>query len=86
MQQIIAYETDLLEYQDIFNGSKVVKNKVEKLKRIVKKELNIIEKMGGAVAAVENSYMKNNLVKSMSQRVSDIETGEQIVVGVNRFT
>ena len=86
LQQIIAYETDLLEYQDIFNGSKVVKNKVEKLKRIVKKELNIIEKMGGAVAAVENSYMKNNLVKSMSQRVSDIETGEQIVVGVNRFT
>ena len=85
LQQIIAYETDLLEYQDIFNGSKVINKKVAKLKEIVNKELKVIEKMGGAVAAVENSYMKNNLVKSMSQRVSAIENAEQIVVGVNKF-
>ena len=85
MQQIIAYETDLLEYQDIFNGSKVINKKVAKLKEIVNKELKVIEKMGGTVAAVENSYMKNNLVKSMSQRVSAIENAEQIVVGVNKF-
>ena len=86
LQQIIAYETDLLEYQDIFNGSKVIDNKVKKLKEIVNKELKVIEKMGGTVAAVENSYMKNNLVKSMSKRVSAIENAEQIVVGVNKFT
>ena len=86
LQQIIAYETDLLEYQDIFNGSKVIDNKVKKLKEIVNKELKVIEKMGGAVEAVENSYMKNNLVKSMSKRVSAIENAEQIVVGVNKFT
>ena len=85
LQQIIAYETDLLEYQDIFNGSKVINKKVAKLKEIVNKELKVIEKMGGTVAAVENSYMKNNLVKSMSQRVSAIENAEQIVVGVNKF-
>ncbi len=85
LQQIIAYETDLLEYQDIFNGSKVINKKVARLKEIVNKELKVIEKMGGAVTAVENSYMKNNLVKSMSQRVSAIENAEQIVVGVNKF-
>ncbi len=85
LQQIIAYETDLLEYDDIFNGSKIINNKVKELTKKVKNELNIIEKMGGAVAAVENSYMKNNLVSSMSQRVAAIESGEQIVVGVNKF-
>ncbi|MBH71359.1 MAG: Methylmalonyl-CoA mutase large subunit [Alphaproteobacteria bacterium MarineAlpha6_Bin6] len=85
LQQIIAYETDLLEYQDIFDGSKIINNRVKKLKEIVNKEMRIIEKMGGAVAAVENSYMKNNLVKSMSQRVSAIENAEQVVVGVNKF-
>ena len=85
LQQIVAHETDLLEYDDIFNGSKIIKNKVNKLIQTVNKELKIIEKMGGAVAAVENSYMKNNLVKSMSKRVSDIEKGEQTVVGVNKF-
>ena len=85
LQLIIAYETDLLEYQDIFDGSKIINNRVKKLKEIVNKEMRIIEKMGGAVAAVENSYMKNNLVKSMSQRVSAIENAEQVVVGVNKF-
>ncbi len=85
LQQIIAYETDLLEYDDIFNGSKIINNKVKKITEIVNKELKIIEEMGGAVAAVENSYMKNNLVKSMSQRVAAIENAEQIVVGVNKF-
>ena len=85
LQQIIAYETDLLEYQDIFDGSKIINNRVKKLKEIVNKEMRNIEKMVGAVAAVENSYMKNNLVKSMSQRVSAIENAEQVVVGVNKF-
>ena len=86
LQQIIAHETDLLEYQDIFNGSKVINMKVKKLIETVNKELKIIEKMGGAVAAVENSYMKNNLVKSMSHRVAAIESAEQTDVGVNKFT
>ena len=85
LQQIVAHETDLLEYEDIFNGSKEIDIKVKDLKNKVIKELKVIQKMGGAVASVENSYMKQNLVKSMSKRVAAIESGEQIVVGVNKF-
>ena len=85
LQQILAYETDLLENDDIFNGSKIINKKVNKLVEIVNKELKVIQRMGGAVAAVENSYMKNNLVKSMSKRVEAIESGKQTVVGVNKF-
>ncbi|PPR43624.1 MAG: Methylmalonyl-CoA mutase [Alphaproteobacteria bacterium MarineAlpha6_Bin2] len=85
LQQIVAHETDLLEFEDIFNGSKVIDLKVQTIIKNVKKELKNIERMGGAVTSIENSYMKQNLVKSMSKRVESIESGDQIVVGVNKF-
>jgi ethylmalonyl-CoA mutase len=84
MQQILAYETDLLEYGDIFQGSKVVDGKVEELKTAARDELARIEAMGGAVAAID--YMKERLVASNSDRLRRIESGEQVVVGVNRWT
>ncbi|HSV24334.1 MAG TPA: protein meaA [Xanthobacteraceae bacterium] len=86
MQQILAYETDLLEYDDIFAGSVEIETKVAALKRETREELENILRMGGAVAAVENSYMKSQLVESNARRFEAIERGEQIVVGVNRFT
>src|SRR5215470_10910300 len=85
MQQILAYETDLLEYGDIFDGSPAIAAKVAELKSAAKEELAQIEKMGGAVAAVEQGYMKQQLVESNTARVEAIERGEQTVVGVNRF-
>ena len=85
MQQILAYETDLLEYGDIFDGSPAIAAKVESLKREAKEELAHIEALGGAVAAVEQGYMKQQLVESNTRRVEAIERGEQTVVGVNRF-
>src|SRR5262249_22189949 len=85
MQQILAYETDLLEYGDIFDGSPAIAETVERLKREAKEELAHIEALGGAVAAVEHGYMKQQLVESNTRRVEAIERGEQIVVGVNRF-
>ena len=84
MQQILAYETDLLEYPDIFEGSVVIQGKVNDLKRAAKEELARIEKMGGAVAAID--AMKRALVESNTERLRKIESGEQIVVGVNRWT
>lgn len=86
MQQIMAYETDLLEYADIFDGSVEVDRKVEALKDEARAELARIEEMGGAVAAVESSYMKQKLVESNTARLRNIELGEQVVVGVNRWT
>jgi len=85
MQQILAYETDLLEYGDVFEGSPVIAAKVAALKSAAKDELKHIEAMGGTVAAVESGYLKHQLVESNSRRVEAIERGEQIVVGVNRF-
>src|SRR5271166_1884714 len=85
MQQILAYETDLLEYGDIFDGSPVIAAKVADLKKAAKEELQQIEQMGGTVAAVESGYLKQQLVESNSRRVEAIERGEQTVVGVNRF-
>ncbi len=85
MQQIVAFETDLLEYADIFDGSRVVEAKVEELKREAREELARIEAMGGAIAAVEASYMKQRLVESNAARLAKIEAGEQTVVGVNKF-
>lgn len=84
-QQILAFETDLLEYDDIFNGSTAIAKKVEELKREAREELNRIEEMGGAVAAVESAYMKSRLVESNAARLAGIESGEQVVVGVNRY-
>ena len=86
MQQILAYETDLLEYGDIFAGSTEIAKKVAALKHEARQEFDAILGMGGAVAAVENSYMKSQLVESNARRVEAIERGEQVVVGVNRFT
>ncbi len=85
MQQILAYETDLLEYGDIFDGSPAIAAKVEGLKREAKEELAHIAALGGAVAAVEQGYMKHQLVESNTRRIEAIERGEQTVVGVNRF-
>ncbi|MGE5547165.1 MAG: methylmalonyl-CoA mutase family protein [Solirubrobacterales bacterium] len=86
LQQIVAYETDLLEYGDIFNGSTEIARKVAELMEGAREELARIDGMGGAVAAVESSYMKQKLVESNARRIGDIEAGEQIVVGVNKWT
>jgi ethylmalonyl-CoA mutase len=85
MQQILAYETDLLEYGDIFDGSTEIAREVAKLKEEAKEELKRIEEMGGAVAAVDTGYMKQQLVESNTARLERIERGEQIVVGVNKY-
>jgi (2R)-ethylmalonyl-CoA mutase len=85
MQQILAYETDLLEYGDLFDGSPEITRKVDELKRDAMDELKRIEEMGGAVAAVESGYMKRQLVDSNTARLEAIERGDQIVVGVNRY-
>jgi (2R)-ethylmalonyl-CoA mutase len=85
MQQIVAYETDLLEYGDLFDGSKEVARKGEELKEQARAELAAIEAMGGAIPAVESGYMKAKLVESNTRRLEAIEAGEQIVVGVNKY-
>lgn len=85
LQQIVAYETDLLEYDDIFDGSRAIAEKVEQLKFQAREEVARIEAMGGAVPAVESSYMKRRLVESNAARLAAIEAGEQVVVGVNKF-
>jgi len=85
LQQIMAYETDLLEFGDIIDGSREIEAKVAALKDEARAELATIERMGGAVAAVETGYMKRRLVESNTRRLEAIERGEQIVVGVNRY-
>jgi (2R)-ethylmalonyl-CoA mutase len=85
MQQVLAYETDLLEYEDLFEGSKVVEAKVAELVEGAQAEIDRVQEMGGAVAAVENGYMKGELVSSLAERRRRMETGEAIVVGVNKF-
>jgi len=85
MQQILAYETDLLDYGDIFDGSEEIARKVAALKAEAMEELKRIDEMGGAVAAVESGYMKQQLVESNTARLEAIERGEQIVVGVNKY-
>jgi (2R)-ethylmalonyl-CoA mutase len=84
MQQILAYETDLLEYGDLFDGNSVIDAKVEELKAGARAELNNLEGMGGAVASIE--YMKSRLVDSNAERLNRIERNETTVVGVNRWT
>jgi len=86
IQQILAYETDLLEYADIFNGSTVIEARTAEIAAAARAELDKVLAMGGAVAAVENAYMKQRLVESQSRRWEAIESGEQVVVGVNRYT
>lgn len=86
MQQILAYETDLLEFDDIFDGSPVIAAKVASLKQLAYDEIKSIDAMGGAVNAVESAYMKQALVASNLARLQRIERNEQVVVGVNQFT
>ncbi|HEY4738470.1 MAG TPA: protein meaA, partial [Xanthobacteraceae bacterium] len=85
MQQILAYETDLLDYGDIFDGSEEIERKVDDLKLQAKEVLKRIEDIGGAVAAVESGYMKQQLVEANTARLEAIERGEQVVVGVNKY-
>jgi (2R)-ethylmalonyl-CoA mutase len=86
LQQIVAFETDLLEYGDIFDGSTEIARKVEELKAEATAEMARIADMGGAVAAIEAAYMKQRLVESNLKRLSAIEAGEQTVIGVNAYT
>ena len=85
MQQVLAYESDLLEYDDIFDGSHVIEAKVDELVAGAGEEIDRVQAMGGAVAAVESGYLKQALVASHAERRQRIESGEQIVVGVNKF-
>ena len=84
LQQILAYETDLLEYPDIFEGSKVMDGLVDELLEGAREEMHRVAELGGAVEAVD--YMKAALVESQRKRWQRIESGEQVVVGMNRFT
>ncbi|WP_255348000.1 protein meaA [Puniceibacterium sp. IMCC21224] len=84
MQQIMAYETDLLEYDDLFDGNPAVDRKVEALKDGARAELANLDSMGGAIGAID--YMKARLVDSNAERLNRIERNETIVIGVNRFT
>jgi len=86
LQQIVALETDLLDYGDIFTGSKEIEDKVASLKAEALAEMATIESLGGAIPAVEMGYMKEQLVASNARRMAAIETGEQVVVGVNAYT
>ncbi|GHH46194.1 protein meaA [Lentzea cavernae] len=85
MQQVLAYETDLLEYEDIFDGSPVIEAKVGEILAGAREEIDRVQAMGGAVAAVESGYMKSNLVSSLADRRRRVEAGEDVVVGVNKF-
>ena len=86
MQQIMAYETDLLEYGDIFDGSHVIDKKVEELKSAARTGITQIEKLGGVMKALQTGYMKQKLVEANARRMSAIENGDNVVVGVNKFT
>ncbi len=86
MQQVLAFESDLLEYEDLFTGSVVVERLVADLVAGARAEIDRVQGMGGAVAAVESGYMKSQLVASHSARRARIESGEEHVVGVNVFT
>ncbi len=83
MQQIMAFETDLLEYDDLFDGNPAVDAKVDALKDGARHELANLESMGGAIGAID--YMKSRLVESNAERLNRIEAGETVVVGVNKY-
>ncbi|MGZ4475825.1 MAG: protein meaA [Nocardioides sp.] len=85
LQQVLAYESDLLEYGDIFDGSPVIEAKVASLIEGAKAEIDRVQGMGGAIAAVDSGYMKSELVSSHARRRAAIEAGEEIIVGVNKF-
>ncbi|TVT57673.1 protein meaA [Amycolatopsis rhizosphaerae] len=85
MQQVLAFETDLLEYEDIFAGSHVVEAKVDEIVEGAREEIARVAGLGGAVAAVESGYMKSQLVSSLAEYRRAVESGERVIVGVNRF-
>lgn len=85
LQQVLAYETDLLEYPDLFDGNPAIAAKTEEIASGVRAELAKIEAMGGIRAAIESGYMKRALVASMAARMGRIASGEQVVAGVNRW-
>ena len=85
LQQIMAYETDLLDFEDIFEGSKVLKNKVKLLKESAYGELKKVDELGGLIEAIEKGFLKSKLVESQTNRQKSIEKGSQKVVGVNCF-
>jgi (2R)-ethylmalonyl-CoA mutase len=84
MQQIMAFETDLLEYEDLFDGNPTIEAKVERLKDEARHELASLDALGGAIEAI--GYMKSRLVESNTQRLNKIVSKETTVVGVNKFT
>ena len=84
IQQVLAEETDLLEYDDIFAGSHVIEGLVDRLVGQARDEMARIAEMGGAVAAIESGYMKSQLVQAHAERRARVESGEQVIVGVNR--
>jgi (2R)-ethylmalonyl-CoA mutase len=86
MQQVLAFESDLLEYEDLFDGSHVVEAKVAEIKRGAREEIDRVLELGGAVEAVESGYLKSALVSSLALRRRRIESGEDVVVGVNKYT
>jgi (2R)-ethylmalonyl-CoA mutase len=86
IQQVLAYESDLLEYDDLFTGSVVVEAKVSQLVSQAQAEIDRVLDMGGAVAAIESGYMKSQLVASHALRRARVESGEDVIVGVNKFT
>ncbi len=83
LQQVLAFESDLLEYDDIFDGSHVIEAKVAELVASARAEIDRVQEMGGAIAAVD--YMKSELVSSHAARRARIESGEEVIVGVNKF-
>src|SRR5262245_7645074 len=85
LQQVLAFESDLLEYDDIFDGSHVVEAKVRELVEGAKAEMDRVQAMGGAIAAVESGYMKSELVSAHAARRARIESGEEKIVGVNVY-
>ncbi|MBV6494757.1 MAG: Methylmalonyl-CoA mutase large subunit [Turneriella sp.] len=86
MQQVLAYETDLLEYPDIFDGSPVIESKVRSLVEEAKAEIEKVLSQGGAIDAIKSGYMKSQLVKSQAERMSRIMTGDLKIIGRNIFT
>ena len=85
IQQVLAYETDLLEYEDILDGSPVIEAKVREIEDQAWAEIERILEMGGAIAAVESGYLKRALVESNTARVRAVEAGERVVIGMNRY-
>jgi len=85
LQQVLAFESDLLEYDDIFDGSPVIEKKVTELVEGARAEIDRVQAMGGAIAAVDSGYMKQELVSAHAARRARIESGEEKIVGVNIY-